>query len=706
MISSSELINKIKKYHPDLNQALIQRAYVFSKTSHGNQTRHSGELYFSHPLAVAEIAVDLKLDQASVITALLHDVVEDTEITLEEISEKFGEDVAMLVDGVTKLGKLESASPNERLAENFRKLTLAMAKDIRVLLVKLCDRLHNMRTLFYVPSNQQKLKKAKESLEIYAPLAGRIGLGKIRDEIQDLAFEIMDTESNNYISNKLRELQEKNKNITEIILNELQELLKREKIDCEVVGRLKRPYSIWNKMKEKNIGFHNLNDIMAFRIITQNLPDCYKVLGVINSSYSMIPGSFKDYISTPKDNGYRSLHLVSLGPVNKKIEIQIRDKNMHEICELGVAAHWSYKENSAQPSINENNSYRWIRDLILLFENAENSTEVLKNHKLTIHQNEVFCYAPSGEIYNLPFGSTVLDFAYAIHSEIGHSCVSSKVNGVTSPLRQKIENGDQIEIITDKSGKPSSNWLQFVITSKAKSNIRHYIRNEKFSEYRKLGWAILNKFFISKNLKFSSEILEKTLAIVHVKNIDDLCVKVAEGSITRRDILKAAYPEFKDDNSSFEKDGNLNHQIEIEGLVPGMAMKFCSLCNPIPGDEIVGIINVGTGVTIHSQECSNFINLGILDSKILYVSWKDDLVDNRKFTTNIKIIVENQLGSLAEVSSILARKKININNIKISNRTAVYFELLVDIEVQSKANLEEIISSLRLSEKIREVNRI
>lgn len=721
MISSSDLISKIRAYHPNLNEALVQKAYILAKTSHGNQTRHSGELYFSHPLAVAEILIDLKLDQESIITALLHDVVEDTEVTLDEIEKDFGEEIARLVDGVTKLGKIEAIPVNERVAENFRKLALAMSEDIRVLLVKLADRLHNMRTLSYVPSREKKIKKARESLDVYALLAGRIGLAKIKDELEELSFEIIDPESRHYVIEKLSELREKNKNLVEKILEDLSKILSEEKIECQISGREKKPYSIWLKMKKDNVGFHNLHDIMAFRVIAKDVGECYRILGVINSCYNMIPGTFKDYISTPKANGYQSLHLAILGPFNKKIEIQIRDQKMHEVSEIGVASHWHYKEkfsktakgNVASVSA-ENEHYRWVRELINLFENSESASEVLKQHKFSMHKNEVFCFTPNGDIFNLPFGASVIDFAYAVHSEVGNNCVSAKVNGAIAPLRQKLENGDQVEIVTAKNAKPSPNWLQFAATSRARVAIKNFIRSEKFSEYQLLGRAILNKFFAARSSEISDKILEKVLPIFQKKSVADLCAKVAEGVIARQDVFKAIYPDFEEETKqekvtklNSEKKKKQNHALPIDGLVAGMAMHYAGCCNPIPGDPILGVINTGVGVTIHSQTCPNLKNLVLIPQRILDVCWKnDEEIGDEMYASRIRALMENKSGGLADITSIIAKKKVNIRNIKSSGRSADYFEVLIDLEVRSVDHLEEILSALRISRKILEVERV
>ncbi|MBM3579827.1 MAG: bifunctional (p)ppGpp synthetase/guanosine-3',5'-bis(diphosphate) 3'-pyrophosphohydrolase [Alphaproteobacteria bacterium] len=718
MLSCSDLISHLRAYHPNLDESLIKRAYFFARDAHGNQKRHSGDPYFSHPVAVAEILIKLKLDQESIVTALLHDVAEDTEVTLEEIEKEFGEEVARLVDGVTKLGRIESVPVNERLAENFRKLTLAMSEDIRVLLVKLADRLHNMRTLFYVPSQEKKIKKARESLDIYAQLAGRIGLNKIKDELQDIAFAVIDQEARNQIVAKLGELREHNKNIVEKIIDDLRQIMLRENIECEISGREKKPYSIWTKIKKQNVGFHNLHDVMAFRVVTKNISECYRVLGVINSHYSMIPGSFRDYISTPKENGYMSLHLAILGPFGHKIEIQIRDQEMHETAELGVAAHWHYKEKFsgsnrgiASKAGKENQQYVWVRELIQLFENSENSNEALKDYKLSLHKDEVFCFTPNGDIFNLILGATAIDFAYAIHSDIGNSCVSAKINGMIVPLRHQLSNGDQVEIITAKNSKPSPNWLQFATTSKARSAIKHFIRSEKSNEYQALGRAILSKFFAARNLPISDKILEKILPNFHKKSVVDLYVRVADGTISRQDVLKVLYPDFKEEvkpnKLTPSKKIKSDYYLPIDGLVSGMAIHYAGCCNPIPGDPIIGIINTGTGVTIHNQICHNLKNLVLLPQRMLAVCWKsEDEIGDEFYASRVRVVVENKSGGIADVTSIIAKKKINISNIRTTNRSADVFEMMIDLEVHSLEHLEEILSALRISKKILEVERV
>ena len=712
MIKLPELLAKIRNYKPNFDEALVKKAYLFAKESHGSQKRHSGEPYFSHPVEVAEIITNLKLDEESIATALLHDVVEDTDATIDEIRNIFGDNIAHLVDGVTKLGKIEGSSYSEHLAENLRKLTVAMSHDIRVLLIKLADRLHNMRTISYMPSQEKKIKKAKETLDIYAPLAGRIGLNNMKDELQELSFAVINPQARSEIMQQLSEIRQKKQNLIDDILHEFQQIFTQDNFICEIQGREKKPYAIWTKMKKQNIGFNNIYDIMAFRIVTENIAGCYRALGLINSNYSMIPSSFKDYISTPKENGYQSLHLTILGPFNCKIEIQIRDSNMHKIAENGVAAHWHYKEKFSHhhkekvtKAFEGKDSYGWIRELISLFEHLENASDVL-SHKFSMQGSQVFCFTPNGDIFNLPVGSTIIDFAYAIHSQIGNNCVSAKVNSVIAPLRYKIENGDGIEIITDKDSKPSPTWLQFAFTAKARAAIKSFIRHEKSSEYANLGRAILNKYFISKNLEISDHILEKTLGKFHKKSLANLYVAIAEGKVLREDVIRAAYPDFKENKVAKFIESSATNPLPISGLIPGMAINYASCCNPIFGDKILGIINIGSGISLHRQDCTVAKNMALNSQTILDVCWQSDKNPHATYAGKIRAVVENKSGGLASVTTIIASQMVNISSIKTTNRSADIFEVTIDLEVKNLDHLEEVISALRISTKIVEVERI
>lgn len=704
MITAQYLVERIKEYNTDFDETIIPRAYEIARDAHKEQIRSSGDPYFTHPLAVAEILIDLKLDVVCVVTAILHDTVEDTILTLEDIRHEFGDEIALLIDGVTKLTKIESLPYSQRAAENFRKLVMAMSQDIRVLLVKLADRLHNMRTINYISSSEKRVRIANESLMIYAPLAARIGMYHIRDELQELSFEQINKSERDYIIERLEELKKKRQNSIDHIIEALKAKLSKGLDYFEVSGREKKPYSIWNKMRQKNVSFYHLYDIMAFRIIVEDLMSCYLALGIINSNYTMIPGSFKDYISTPKENGYQSLHLVILGPDNKKIEIQIRSREMHEIAENGVAAHWSYKQKEKLNS--KGNQYRWIRDLIGLFEHASTASEVLQNYKIQMHKDQVFCFTPNGDVFNLPNGSTIVDFAYAIHSEIGNQCSSAKVNGIIAPLRQKLENGDQIEIITSKKAKPSNNWLQFVTTSRAKAAIRHFIRTEKHEEYKKLGRAIIKKYFAEYALDVNDKLMEKALVMFNKKTVDDIYAAVAEGVISRNEILMTLYPNFKEAKISHENKSHKKSALPIDGLISGMAMNFATCCHPIPGDEIIGIINTGSGVMIHNQNCHYVRNMPSNPQMMIDVCWKDKIeTEEMLYQSRVKVLVKNQSGALADVSNVMAQRDINISNIDIINRAEEYFEMILDIEVKNSKHLESVILSLRILDKILEANR-
>src|SRR3984957_717536 len=490
MMRQFELVERVKAYDPSANEDAINRAYVFSMKAHGAQKRASGDPYFSHTVEVAGILSGMKLDAAAISTGLLHDTGEDTLATLEEIEKLFGPEIARLVDGVTKLSRLELQSDQTKQAENFRKLVLAMSEDIRVLLVKLADRLHNMRTLRFIKDADKRRRIARETMEIYAPLAERIGMHEMKDELEDMAFGELYPEAREGIKTRLAFLKDKGGDIVTRVLVELQKTLREGGVRAELSGREKSPYSIWRKMQRKNVGFEQLSDIMAFRIVVDNIEACYHALGVVHSRYPVVPGRFKDYISTPKANNYRSLHTGVIGPERQRIELQIRTREMHEVAELGVAAHWVYK--TSQPGI-EGRQYRWLRELLDILEHASDPQEFLEHTKLEMFQDQVFFFTPKGDLIELPRGSTPVDFAYAVHSEIGDTCVGAKVNGKLVPLRTALVNGDQVEIITSKAQTPSPTWERFVVSGKARARIRRFVRTQQRQQYLDLGKAILQK---------------------------------------------------------------------------------------------------------------------------------------------------------------------------------------------------------------------
>jgi len=592
MIRQYELVERVRAYDANADEDALNRAYVYSLKMHGSQLRASGDSYFSHPLEVAGILTEMKLDSASIVTALLHDTIENTAATLPDIERLFGPEIARLVDGVTKLSRIElqnveAGEPNDQTkqAENFRKLLLAMSEDIRVLLVKLADRLHNMRTLHYIGDKMKRRRIARETLEIYAPLAERIGIHGIKDELEDLAFAELYPDARNGILSRLAFLREEGGDLPGRIVAALERDMAQEKIKASVSGREKAPYSIWRKMQVKNVAFEQLSDIMAFRVVVDTIPECYQVLGVVHGRYPTVPGRFKDYISTPKPNGYRSLHTAAIGPERHRVEIQIRTREMHEEAELGVAAHWAYKSNARS----DGKQYRWLRELLEIVDNAQRPEEFLEHTKLELFQDQVFCFTPKGDLIALPRGATPVDFAYAVHSQVGDHCVGAKVNGRIVPLNSKLGNGDQVDIIQSKSQTPSPAWERFVVTGKARARIRRYVRNQQRKEYATLGKAMLQKAFRHDGHEFAEKALQAALKTLHAETLEDLYVEIGAGNRTTRDVAVVLFPPEKQPQTADEamdaeakvlpfppkaKLKGKERPLPIRGLIPGLAVHF------------------------------------------------------------------------------------------------------------------------------------
>jgi guanosine-3',5'-bis(diphosphate) 3'-pyrophosphohydrolase len=706
MIRQFELVERVKAYDPSADEDAINRAYVFSVQAHGAQKRASGDPYFSHPVEVAGILAQMKLDAASIITGLLHDTVEDTVATLEDIERLFGKDIARLVDGVTKLSRIELQSDQTKQAENFRKLVLAMSEDIRVLLVKLADRLHNMQTLHFIKIPEKRRRIARETMDIYAPLAERIGIHRMKDELEDLAFAELQPEGRASVMTRLAFLKEQGGGLVKRVLAELQTTLDAGGVEAAVTGREKSPYSIWRKMQRKNIGFEQLSDIMAFRIVVSSLEQCYQALGVIHSHYPVVPGRFKDYISTPKPNGYRSLHTGVIGPERQRIEIQIRTREMHEVAELGVAAHWSYKQGAGRT---EGKQYRWLRELLDILEHASNPEEFLENTKLEMYQDQVFCFTPKGDLIALPRGAGPVDFAYAVHSQVGDTCVGAKINGRIAPLKTALANGDQVEIITSKAQTPSPTWERFVVTGKARACIRRFVRAQQRAQYMDLGKEILNKAFRHDNLEFSDRTLDPVLKNFGAPSVDDLYAAVGEGLVTKGEVLSAVQP-----NRAEPKTAKIvplprnrkpsDHAVPIRGLIPGMAVHYAGCCHPLPGDRIVGIVTTGKGVTIHTIDCETLESFADTPERWLDVAWDNDEASGFQ-VGRISVMLGNEPGSLASLTAVIGKNHGNITNLKITNRSADFFEILVDIEVQDVKHLSNLIAALRATPVINSVER-
>lgn len=713
-IAGRTLFKKIESYDPDFDKSLVLKAIDFAIKHHGDQKRHSGDPYYYHPIEVAEILSEMKLDTKTIITAILHDTVEDTTATLEDIEHEFGKDVRQLVDGVTKLTRIEFQSDNHKQAENFRKLLVAISEDIRVLMVKLADRLHNMRTLHHIAKPEKRHRIAMETMEVYAPLAERIGMQRVKDELQNIAFIELHPDGYSSIQRRLKYLRETEPEMMERTVSHLNKLLEKNGVKAQISSREKRPYSIWQKMQKKNVGFEQLADIIAFRIIVDTIEDCYRALGVIHGAYHMIPEYFDDFISTPKNNGYQSVHTVVMGPEQQRIEIQIRTHEMHKVAEMGVAAHWSYKQD--RPFSKDGREYQWIRELMDIIEHTQAPEEFLENTKLEMYHDQVFCFTPRGDLIALPKGATPVDFAFAVHSEVGRTCVGSKINGRIMPLRTQIKNGDQVEIIQSKSQQPSPSWEHFVVTGKAKSEIRRFIKTQQRGEYIILGKGMLAKALQAENKELHDSIIEPLVKQFSKQNVDDIYAAIGEGSLERSAVIKALFPEdaatkkkasllsrFRFSKTKKPGDKTDKVPVPIMGLIPGMAIHYAGCCHPLPGEKIVGIVNSGKGITIHTEDCSELENFVDQPERWVDVAWEKNA--GEVFVGRLKVVLMHKKGSLATLANTIAKGEGNINNLRIVDRSSDFFEMIVDVEVRDVEHLLSIMALLRSKGKIHSVER-
>jgi GTP pyrophosphokinase len=655
-------------------------------------------------------------------TALLHDTVEDTDTSIDDIEQLFGRDVARLVDGVTKLSRLELQNEQSKHAENFRKLVLAMSEDIRVLLVKLADRLHNMQTLHYMRDPDKRKRIARETMEIYAPLAERIGMQSFKDELEDLAFRELNPEARESIVKRLEFLRQRGGDLETRVSQELQYGLDSEGVTATVRGRTKTPYSIWRKMQVKNVGFEQLSDIMAYRVIVETVPECYHALGVLHANYPVVPGRFKDYISTPKPNGYRSLHTGLIGPQRQRIEVQIRTREMHEVAEYGVAAHWLYKQPDADAGGAANGQghpvdgrqYRWVRELLDILEHASNPEEFLEHTKMEMFQDQVFCFTPKGDLIALPRNSTPVDFAYAVHSEVGDTCVGAKVDGRMVPLKTPLKNGDQVEIVTSKAQTPSPDWEKFVVTGKARARIRRFVRQKEREQYHELGRQMLQKVFRQEGYDFAEKAVAGVLKRFKAENVADIYVYVGRGDVTAREVVHAVFPGTKQGDRDRKivpiqqrtkgKGGKREHAVPIRGLIPGMAVHYAHCCHPLPGERIVGIVTTGKGVTVHTIDCETLENFQDAPERWVDLAWEADETDE-PYTGRLHVVVANEPGSLGDLSTVIGKNRANISNLKITNRSVDFFEMLVDVEVTDVKHLTNVMAALRASPVITSVDR-
>ncbi|BBD00676.1 MULTISPECIES: RelA/SpoT family protein [Sphingobium] len=701
MLRQYELVERVKRYDPDADEAMINRAYVFSVQKHGSQKRASGDPYFSHPIEVAGILTDFNLDDQTIVTALLHDTIEDTLVTYEEIESAFGKDVARMVDGVTKLSKIEAMSENERAAENLRKFLLAMSDDIRVLLVKLADRLHNMRTLHFIKNPDKRRRIAKETMDIYAPLAERIGMYDFMREMQLLSFREIEPEAYASITKRLEQLKEGGHDKVDRIGAELQLLLAGKGMSVSVSGREKHPYSIFRKMQERHISFEQLTDVMAFRVITDSHEDCYRALGIIHQTFKMVPGRFKDYISTPKRNGYQSLHTTVIHQDNARIEVQIRSRDMHNDAELGLAAHWAYKQKGDATD----HHAAWLRDLVEILEQSQDADELLEHTRMAMYQDRIFAFSPKGELHQMPKGSTPVDFAYAVHTSLGNQTVGAKVNGRVVPLRTNLENGDQVEILKSEGQEPQPGWLTFAITGKARAAIRRYIRQKQRGEEIKLGEKLYDEIVGRFSPDLAKELGDKALtaALKRLKLEDraGLMVAIATHRLLDSEVMEALVPGSTSHEGMAEAHPRQHEPVSIRGLTPGIAYNLSDCCHPVPGDRIVGVRRTGEPIEVHTIDCRS-----------LEVDQDDDWVDlswdskSKGGTARLSVIVKNQPGALAAVANVFGATKANILNLQLVNREGPFHTDIIDLEVADAQHLNRILSALRAIDVVVQADRV
>ena len=715
MLRFNDVLETLTSYQPNADIELLKKAYVFSAKVHLGQVRLSGEPYLNHPLEVAGILTQLKLDVASVATGLLHDTVEDTLTTPKEIQENFGEEIAQLVDGLTKISRMSLRSSEEHQAENFRKMILAMVKDIRVILIKLADRLHNMRTLQY-QSPEKQAEIAQETLDIYAPLAHRLGIEWLKSELEDLAFQYLHPEIYDEIRRKIAKKEKERARYIDEVKRTLMKKLYENHIEGEVTGRLKQIHSIYLKMKEQNIDFDQVYDITAFRVIVNSIKACYDVLGIIHSIWKPIPGKFKDYIGLPKDNMYQSLHTTVIGPYGERIEIQIRTHEMHKIAEEGIAAHWKYKEGRLVEEA-EDKRFTWLRQLLEWQRDLKDNQEFIESLKVDLFPNEVYIFTPKGEVRQFPIGSTPVDFAYSIHSDIGNHCVGAKVNGKIVPLRYELRSGDTIEILTSPNQKPSKDWLKLVKTSRAKTKIRQWFTVEEREKSINLGKDILEKELRKYDLQQTKLIKSGELAKVanefSFQGVEDLIAAVGYGKVTANQIIGKILPQEKLEQQKEELEGGrIKHLIQkitrapkdallIKGI-DNVMVRYAGCCNPVPGDKVVGFITRGRGVTIHTADCQNAIDDD--PNRKVEVEW-----DSKKeyiYPVRIRIYSDDKKGLLAEISNSISSNGANIKNARVDTTEDKNAVCTFEVEIRDLNHLNKVIRALGKIKGVHQVERM
>ncbi|HEY4921613.1 MAG TPA: bifunctional (p)ppGpp synthetase/guanosine-3',5'-bis(diphosphate) 3'-pyrophosphohydrolase [Xanthobacteraceae bacterium] len=730
MMRQYELVERVRKYNPNTDEDLLDRAYVYAMRAHGEQLRASGDPYFSHPLEVAAILTDLKVDDATIVAALLHDTIEDTEATRAEIDQLFGKDIGRLVEGLTKLKRLDLVSREAKQAENLRKLLLAIAEDVRVLLVKLADRLHNMRTLDHMAPESRK-RSAEETIDIYAPLAGRIGMYEMREELENLAFRELNPDAYRVIGARLDDLATRNRGLIGEIEDQLTKKLADSGIMATVLHRRKRAYSVWRKMERKAVGFEQLSDIFGFRVVVRTVPECYHALGIVHTTWPVVPGRFKDYLSTPKQNDYRSLHTTVIGPGKQRVELQIRTVEMDQIAEYGIAAHALYKDGVGSPTellSRESNAYAWLRRTIALLAEGSNSEEFLEHTKLELFHDQVFCFTPKGKLIALPRRATPIDFAYAVHTDVGNHTVGCKINGKIAPLMSELANGDEVEILTSNAQMaPPVTWESIVVTGKARAAIRRATRAAVRAQYAELGRRIVERLCMRAKREYSDEKLAGALTRLARTSIDEVFAAVGRGEMRASDAVRAMYPDYKDERAvlpappksesgwfglrfgkavKFKVPSGAADSIPIRGINSELPVRFAPNGGAVPGDRIVGIMTPGEGITIYPIQSPTLQKYEDEPERWLDVRWDVDEATPHRFPARLTVQSVNEPGTLAQVAQVIAEHDGNIDNVRMERQSPDFTALTIDLEVYDLKHLTAIISQLRAKQVVAKVERV
>ena len=698
MISADDLIALVRNYNPKTNEALIRAAYDFGGQMHEGQFRHSGEPYFTHPVAVAAILTEQQLDDSTIITALLHDTIEDTKASYAVISEQFGEEVAKLVDGVTKLTNLQLSSVETKQAENFRKLFMAMSKDMRVILVKLSDRLHNMRTIKSMRAEKQ-VQKARETMDIFAPLAGRMGMQWMREELEDLAFKVLNSEGRQSIIRRFITLQRESGDVIQRITGDMRLELEKVAIEAEVFGRAKKPYSIWRKMQEKGQPFSRLSDIYGFRIITATEEDCYRTLGAIHQRWRAVPGRFKDYISQPKSNGYRSIHTTVSGRDGKRVEVQIRTRQMHDVAETGVAAHWSYRDGVRSKNPFAVDPAKWISQLTEQFDAEDNHEEFLEAVKLEMYSDQVFCFTPKGEVVKLPRGATPIDFAYAIHTRIGNACVGAKVDGMRVPLWTRLKNGQSIEVITAEGQLPQGTWLDIATTGKAKTAIRRSLRQADRDRFITLGRELARSAFSHVGKKATDKALRTAARHLRLTDADEVLARLGSAELTGQEVVRSIYPDIT------PKAGNqIDTKRAVVGLSPGQSFQRATCCQPLPGERIVGITFKGQGVQVHAIDCARLAHYEDQLDRWIDLHWHDGS-HPAEYDATLDLTIGNDAGVLGRICTLIGETRANISDLEFLDRKPDFYRLLIYVQLRDATHLHSLMAALEAESEVAAIER-